>query len=442
MSVPSFESLRHGQSAVAVVGLGYVGLPLAVAFARHFKVIGFDVNEARVRELAQGVDRTGEVEASALTSCTACFTCDPNELRSASVIIVAVPTPIDAHRNPDLSPVEAASRTVGRHLAPGTVVVYESTVYPGVTEEVCVPLLESASGLCFGRNFTVGYSPERINPGDRVHTLETVVKIVSGSDGPTLELLAAVYGTVVKAGVHRAPSIKVAEAAKVIENTQRDLNIALMNELSVIFDRVGIDTLEVLEAAGTKWNFLPFRPGLVGGHCIGVDPYYLTFKAEELGCHPQVILAGRRINDGMGKHVAETCVKLLIRQGRLVTAARVGILGFTFKENVPDLRNTRVIDVIRELREYGVEVLVHDPLADADEARREYGLSFVSLDALEGLAALILAVPHRRYAEEGLLKLAALRRRFVVPEKALLLDVKGFFSPAEADAEGVAYWRL
>lgn len=442
MSVPSFESLRNAQSPVAVVGLGYVGLPLAVAFARHFKVIGFDVNEARVRELARGVDRTGEVESAALTSCAASFTSDPEALRGASVIIVAVPTPIDAHRNPDLSPVEGASRTVGRHMSPGTVVVYESTVYPGVTEEVCVPLLEAASDLCFGRDFTVGYSPERINPGDRVHTLETVVKIVSGSDAPTLELLAAVYGTVVKAGIHRAPSIKVAEAAKVIENTQRDLNIALMNELSVIFDRVGIDTLEVLEAAGTKWNFLPFRPGLVGGHCIGVDPYYLTFKAEELGCHPQVILAGRRINDGMGKHVAETCVKLLIRQGRLVTAARVGILGFTFKENVPDLRNTRVIDVIRELREYGVEVLVHDPLADADEAQREYGLSFVSLDALEGLDALILTVPHSRYAEEGLLELAALRRRFAVPEKALLLDVKGFFSPDAAAAEGVAYWRL
>ena len=443
MSVlPSFDSFREGRSTVAVVGLGYVGLPLAVAFARHFKVIGFDVNEARVESLRAGTDRTGEIDAHVLGASTVRFTSDPASLKEAQVIIVAVPTPIDAHRNPDLSPVEKASRTVGRHLAGGSVVVYESTVYPGVTEEVCVPLLEAESGLRCGADFSVGYSPERINPGDRVHTLETVTKIVSGSDGPTLDLLAALYGTVVRAGVHRAPSIKVAEAAKVIENTQRDLNIALMNELSVIFDRIGIDTLDVLEAAGTKWNFLPFRPGLVGGHCIGVDPYYLTFKAEELGCHPQVILAGRRINDGMGKHVAETCVKLLIRQGRLVNAARVGILGFTFKENVPDLRNTRVIDVVRELEEYGVEVLVHDPLADAEEARREYGLVFTPLDALRNVDALILTVPHRRYADEGVLDLSALRDRFSTPERALLLDVKGYFSPSDVRQEGMAYWRL
>lgn len=442
MSVPSIASFRQGESAVAVVGLGYVGLPLAVAFARHFKVIGFDLNDRRVRELASGLDRTGEVTSEALKGCSARFTSDPAALREARAVIVAVPTPIDEHRNPDLSPVEGASRTVGRNLSEGTVVVYESTVYPGVTEEVCLPILEAESGLRCGIGFTMGYSPERINPGDKVHTLETIKKIVSGSDASTLDLLAELYGTVVKAGIHRAPSIKVAEAAKVIENTQRDLNIALMNELSIIFDRLGIDTLDVLEAAGTKWNFLPFRPGLVGGHCIGVDPYYLTFKAEELGCHPQVILAGRRINDEMGKHVAETCVKLLIRQGRLVNAARVGVLGFTFKENVPDLRNTRVIDVIRELREYGVEVLVHDPLADADEVRREYGLSFASLEALTELDALIVTVPHRAYAEQGVLALPALHARFAEPDKALLLDVKGHFSPAAVDAEGMAYWRL
>lgn len=442
MSVPSIASFRQGESAVAVVGLGYVGLPLAVAFARHFKVIGFDLNDRRVRELASGLDRTGEVTSEALKGCSARFTSDPAALREARAVIVAVPTPIDEHRNPDLSPVEGASRTVGRNLSEGTVVVYESTVYPGVTEEICLPILEAESGLRCGIGFTMGYSPERINPGDKVHTLETIKKIVSGSDAPTLDLLAELYGTVVKAGIHRAPSIKVAEAAKVIENTQRDLNIALMNELSIIFDRLGIDTLDVLEAAGTKWNFLPFRPGLVGGHCIGVDPYYLTFKAEELGCHPQVILAGRRINDEMGKHVAETCVKLLIRQGRLVNAARVGVLGFTFKENVPDLRNTRVIDVIRELREYGVEVLVHDPLADADEVRREYGLSFASLEALTELDALIVTVPHRAYAEQGVLALPALHARFAEPDKALLLDVKGYFSPAAVDAEGMAYWRL
>lgn len=442
MSVPSIASFRQGESAVALVGLGYVGLPLAVAFARHFKVIGFDLNDRRVRELASGLDRTGEVTSEALKGCSARFTSDPAALREARAVIVAVPTPIDEHRNPDLSPVEGASRTVGRNLSEGTVVVYESTVYPGVTEEICLPILEAESGLRCGIGFTMGYSPERINPGDKVHTLETIKKIVSGSDAPTLDLLAELYGTVVKAGIHRAPSIKVAEAAKVIENTQRDLNIALMNELSIIFDRLGIDTLDVLEAAGTKWNFLPFRPGLVGGHCIGVDPYYLTFKAEELGCHPQVILAGRRINDEMGKHVAETCVKLLIRQGRLVNAARVGVLGFTFKENVPDLRNTRVIDVIRELREYGVEVLVHDPLADADEVRREYGLSFASLEALTELDALIVTVPHRAYAEQGVLALPALHARFAEPDKALLLDVKGHFSPAAVDAEGMAYWRL
>lgn len=442
MSVPSIASFRQGESAVAVVGLGYVGLPLAVAFARHFKVIGFDLNDRRVRELASGLDRTGEVTSEALKGCSARFTSDPAALREARAVIVAVPTPIDEHRNPDLSPVEGASRTVGRNLSEGTVVVYESTVYPGVTEEICLPILEAESGLRCGIGFTMGYSPERINPGDKVHTLETIKKIVSGSDASTLDLLAELYGTVVKAGIHRAPSIKVAEAAKVIENTQRDLNIALMNELSIIFDRLGIDTLDVLEAAGTKWNFLPFRPGLVGGHCIGVDPYYLTFKAEELGCHPQVILAGRRINDEMGKHVAETCVKLLIRQGRLVNAARVGVLGFTFKENVPDLRNTRVIDVIRELREYGVEVLVHDPLADADEVRREYGLSFASLEALTELDALIVTVPHRTYAEQGVLALPALHARFAEPDKALLLDVKGHFSPAAVDAEGMAYWRL
>ena len=442
MSVPSIASFRQGESAVAVIGLGYVGLPLAVAFARHFKVIGFDLNDRRVRELASGLDRTGEVTSEALKGCSARFTSDPAALREARAVIVAVPTPIDEHRNPDLSPVEGASRTVGRNLSEGTVVVYESTVYPGVTEEICLPILEAESGLRCGIGFTMGYSPERINPGDKVHTLETIKKIVSGSDASTLDLLAELYGTVVKAGIHRAPSIKVAEAAKVIENTQRDLNIALMNELSIIFDRLGIDTLDVLEAAGTKWNFLPFRPGLVGGHCIGVDPYYLTFKAEELGCHPQVILAGRRINDEMGKHVAETCVKLLIRQGRLVNAARVGVLGFTFKENVPDLRNTRVIDVIRELREYGVEVLVHDPLADADEVRREYGLSFASLEALTELDALIVTVPHRAYAEQGVLALPALHARFAEPDKALLLDVKGHFSPAAVDAEGMAYWRL
>lgn len=437
-----FESLSERRKPLAVVGLGYVGLPLAVAFSHHFDVVGFDISERRIEELKSGHDHTREVPEDRLQAAKIRFSTDPAVLRDCAVIIVAVPTPIDSHHSPDLTPVVGSSNTVGSNMSKGVVVCYESTVYPGLTEEICVPIMEKNSGLKFGRDFTVGYSPERINPGDKVHKLETITKIVSGSDKPTADLLAKIYGTVVKAGIHRASSIKVAEAAKVIENTQRDLNIALMNELSIIFDRLGIDTLDVLEAAGTKWNFLPFRPGLVGGHCIGVDPYYLTFKAEELGCHPQVILAGRRINDGMGKHVAETCVKLLIRQGRLVNAARVGILGFTFKENVPDLRNTRVIDVIRELQEYGVDVLVHDPLADAGEVRHEYGLSFAALDELANLDALILAVPHKAYAENGVLEPAALHARFAVPDKALLLDVKGCLSPSAVQAEGMAYWRL
>lgn len=440
--LPSLRDFQERRHPVAVVGLGYVGLPLAVAFARHCDVVGFDVNEARIAALAAGEDRTGETGREELAASTVRFTSNPELLRAARAIIVAVPTPIDAHRNPDLSPVIRASESVGRHLSPGSVVVYESTVYPGVTEEVCVPILEAQSGLKHGRDFAVGYSPERINPGDRVHTLESVVKIVSGDEAATLELLAGLYGLVVRAGVHRAGSIRVAEAAKVIENTQRDLNIALMNELSVIFDRLGIDTLEVLRAAGTKWNFLPFRPGLVGGHCIGVDPYYLTFKAEELGYHPQVILAGRRINDSMGKYVAEVCVKQLIRKQRLVNGARVGVLGFTFKEDVPDLRNTRVIDVVRELEEYGVTALVHDPLADAAEALREYGIVFQPLEALTALDAVILAVPHRVFEASGVLSLAGLRGRFADPAGALLLDVKGYFDAERVRAEGVTYWRL
>ena len=350
-----------------------------------------------------------------------------------------MPTPIDEHRSPDLTPVVGASHTVGRHMPKGCVVVYESTVYPGLTEEICVPILEQESGLTYGTDFTVGYSPERINPGDKVHTLETIKKIVSGSDQATANLLAQVYGSVVKAGIHRASSIKVAEAAKVIENTQRDLNIALMNELAIIFERLGIDTLEVLEAAGTKWNFLPFRPGLVGGHCIGVDPYYLTFKAEEMGFHPEVILAGRRTNDNMGKYVAECLVKRLIKNGNVVSGARVGILGFTFKENVPDLRNTRVVDVIRELKEYNVVPLVHDAEADPAEAMREYGQELVDLDQLRDLDAVLLAVSHKAYAA---LTPEDIKARCKDGNKAVLMDVKGFFDPQTMRAAGIDYWRL
>ena len=435
----TFQDIANRHASVAVVGLGYVGLPLAVALARHFSVIGFDISPVRIEELRQGRDRTGEVEPDALAASSVQFTADGQDLGKAKVIIVAVPTPIDEHRSPDLTPVEKASATVGKHMGKGAVVVYESTVYPGVTEDICVPILEKESGLTFGRDFTVGYSPERINPGDKVHTVDRIIKVVAGSDAKTLDLLASVYGAVISAGIHKAPSIKVAEAAKVIENTQRDLNIALMNELALIFDRLGIDTHDVLEAAGTKWNFLPFRPGLVGGHCIGVDPYYLTYKAEEAGHHPEVILAGRRINDSMGKYVAEKAVKMLIARDHRVSKARVGVFGLTFKENVPDLRNTRVIDICRELEEYGVTVLVHDPLADPAEARHEYGLTLTPLEEMRDLDAVILAVAHEAYASLDLPGLAA---RFAAPDKAVVLDVKGKWTPAEAKAAGILYWRL
>ena len=425
--------------SIAVVGLGYVGLPLAVALARHFAVIGFDISEKRVAHLNQGKDATNEVAADVMATTTAVFTSDQARLGEASVIIVAVPTPVDDHKTPDLTPVVKACTTVGRNMAKGSIVVFESTVYPGVTEEECVPILEKESGLSFGQDFSVGYSPERINPGDRVHTLETVVKIVAGSDTATCDLLAAIYGTVVKAGIHKASSIKVAEAAKVIENTQRDLNIALMNELSVIFHNLGIDTLEVLEAAGTKWNFLPFRPGLVGGHCIGVDPYYLTYKAEETGYQPQVILAGRRINDSMGGYVARTAVKMMIQADRHVKGARVGVLGLTFKENVPDLRNSKVIDIITELQDFGVCVLVHDPLASPEEAREEYGVALQSMEDMVNLDALVLAVGHEAYAS---LKPEDLSSKFADKNAVVVLDVKGFWKRDIMQSLGHAYWRL
>ncbi|MBO4335253.1 MAG: nucleotide sugar dehydrogenase [Desulfovibrio sp.] len=434
----SFEDLAAKKKSVAVVGLGYVGLPLAVALSKHFDVIGFDIKEARVQALLDGHDSTNEVDDASLSQCTVHFSSHASDLARAGVIIVAVPTPIDSHRNPDLAPVIGASQTVGQHLSKGAIVCYESTVYPGVTEEICVPLLAKTSHLTFGRDFSVGYSPERINPGDKVHRLETICKIVSGSDTASLELLSRVYGSVVSAGIHRASSIKVAEAAKVIENTQRDINIALMNELAMIFNKMGIDTLEVLEAAGSKWNFLPFKPGLVGGHCIGVDPYYLTFKAEEIGCHPEVILAGRRINDSMGKYVAEMCVKRLIQAEKQVRGARIGILGFTFKENVPDTRNTRVIDIIKELQEYGISPLVYDPVADSDDAWREYSIRFCALCDLQKLDALILAVAHKDFAKLSLEQLAAMFSQ----KPAILMDIKGFFDKTACQKAGFDLWRL
>ncbi len=434
----TFDSIKSKETLVAVVGLGYVGLPLAVALGRHFRVLGFDISEKRIEELRTGYDRTAEVLETDFHEYLE-FTSDPARLKEAGVVIVAVPTPIDESRNPDLRPVVGASTVVGANLAKDAVVVYESTVYPGLTEDICVPILEKESGLKYGTEFSVGYSPERINPGDREHTLQTIVKVVAGNNDECADLLEKLYGTVVTAGTHRASSIKVAEAAKVIENTQRDLNIALMNELSMIFDRLDIDTLDVLEAAGTKWNFLPFRPGLVGGHCIGVDPYYLTTKAEEIGFHPQVILAGRKINDSMGKFLAETTVKQMINAGSMVKNSRVGIMGLTFKENVPDLRNTKVVDVVDELRSFGVNVLVHDPLADPEESREEYGLDTVSMDDLHDLEALILAVSHDEYRE---FDPDAIKALFRDPEKAIVVDVKGFFDRKTLADAGIAHWRL
>src|SRR3989440_4657432 len=384
-------------SIVAIVGLGYVGLPLAVAFGKAFRTIGFDLSAEKVENYRRYIDPTGEVSGEDLRAAAELtVTTDPAQLAAADIIVVAVPTPVDAVRRPDFGPLVSSSATVGKHMKNGATVVYESTVYPGATEEVCIPVLERNSGMKWLTDFNVGYSPERINPGDKEHRLETIVKVVAGDTAQTLEQVAKLYGAVVAAGVYRASSIKVAEAAKVIENTQRDLNIALVNELSIIFHQLGIDTLEVLQAAGTKWNFLPFRPGLVGGHCIGVDPYYLTYKAEQAGYHPEVILAGRRINDGMGRYIAQETVKLMIQRGNQVRGASVNVLGLAFKENVPDLRNSRVIDIIEELKSCGLNVAVHDPIVDPQEAKREYGVDLVPWEQLPVADALILAVAHDR----------------------------------------------
>lgn len=422
---------------IAVIGLGYVGLPVALAFARKFDhVVGFDINEERVRELRGGHDRTNEVEDADLAETSLKITADLADLAGCTLHVVTVPTPIDGNRQPDLRPVVAASKTVGSVLEKGACVIYESTVYPGVTEEVCGPILEEVSGLRCGVDFTLGYSPERINPGDKVHTLERIVKVVSGQDAPTLERVAGLYEAIIEAGVHRAESIKVAEAAKVIENTQRDLNIALMNELALIFDKMGIRTKDVLAAAGTKWNFLPFTPGLVGGHCIGVDPYYLTAKAEALGYHPEVILAGRRINDGMGAYVAQRAVKMLIQRDRPVKGARIGVLGLTFKEDVPDLRNSRVPDVLEELHAFGVTTLVHDPEADPAEAMHEYGVELVDWDALRDLDGVVLAVSHRAYLEMDVERLLG-----VVDSGGVVVDVKSALDPAAVPAQ-YGYWSL
>ena len=427
----------EARQRIAVVGLGYVGLPVAVAFGKLGPVIGFDINKAKVDELRLGEDRTGEVSKTDLLNAQVTFTDDPSTLKAADFIIVAVPTPINAALQPDLTALMRASELIGTHLKAGTIVVYESTVYPGATEEICGPILARCSGLRCGKDFTLGYSPERINPGDKEHTFERVVKVVAGMDADTLEAVAQTYAKVVTAGVHRAPSIKVAEAAKVIENTQRDLNIALMNELTMIFHRLGIDTAAVLEAAGTKWNFLRFTPGLVGGHCIGVDPYYLTTKAESVGYHPQVILAGRRINNGMGVYVAEQTVKSLSRRGTPAAGARVAVLGLTFKEDVPDVRNSRVSDIVAELRQYGIDVVVHDPLIESADAEREYGICLATWESLKDFDGIVLAVPHRAYREMG----SATLLRILKGNGGIVMDVKGLLDPRSLPS-GISYWRL
>lgn len=436
-----YQQLLDKKTSLAVIGLGYVGMPIAVAFARKIKVIGYDLNEEKIKTYKSGIDPTREVGDENIRATSVEFTSDEARLREAKFHIVAVPTPVNADHTPDLRPVEGASAILGRNLSRGSIVVFESTVYPGVTEEVCVPILERESGLKCGVDFKVGYSPERINPGDKVHRLETIVKIVSGMDDETLDNVARVYELVVDAGVYRAESIQVAEAAKVIENSQRDINIAFMNELSVIFDKMGIDTQAVLEAAGTKWNFLNFRPGLVGGHCIGVDPYYLTYRADQMGYHSQVILSGRRINDSMGKHVAEQTVKKLIAADVPVRTARVAILGLTFKENCPDTRNTKVIDIVNELREYGIHPVISDPQADAAGALHEYGVELAGLETIRDMDAVILAVAHREFSGMSMAELDKLFKDGPNGKK-VLVDIKGLLNRREYESAGYIYWRL
>lgn len=434
-----YEKIKNQEESLSLVGLGYVGMPIAVEFAkRGVKVIGFDLNEAKIETYKSGIDPTNEVGDDVIKNTTIEFTANEEDLKRAKFHIVAVPTPVNSDHTPDLTPIEGASKILGRNLIKGSIVVFESTVYPGVTEEICAPILEHESGLKCGVDFKIGYSPERINPGDKINRLSTIKKIVSGMDKDTLDTVAKVYQIVVDAGVYRAESIKVAEAAKVIENSQRDINIAFMNELSIIFNKMGIDTKSVLEAAGTKWNFLKFYPGLVGGHCIGVDPYYLTYKAEELGYHSQIILSGRRINDDMGKYVAENVVKNLIAADKSVKYAKVAILGFTFKENCPDTRNTKIIDIVKELNEYGIYPMITDPTADAVEAKRLYNVDFVTMDSIIDMDAVVLAVAHTEFASLSISQID----HFFGEGKKVLLDLKGMLDRKEFESAGYSYWRL
>ncbi len=436
-----FDDLTSRRAKLAVVGLGYVGLPIAVEFAKKLDVIGFDTDVGKVEKLRRGVDPTDEVGARALGETGAVFTADPALLRAASFFVIAVPTPINTDKTPDLAPVVSASQIVGDCLRKGAVVVYESTVYPGVTEEVCLPILEQRSGLRCGVDFKIGYSPERINPGDRVHRLPTIRKIVSGMDEETLDTVASVYALIITAGVYRASSIKVAEAAKVVENSQRDINIAFINEMAMVFDRIGIDTNDVIDAMNTKWNALGFRPGLVGGHCIGVDPYYFIYEAEKLGYHSQIVLSGRKVNDGMGMFVADAAIKKMILAGKTVKSARVAIFGMTFKENCPDVRNSKVYDIIQRLREYGVDPLVIDPVADPEETQSVYGITLTPISAIFGADCLIFAVAHQQFRD---LTWAQIDQCFEgCPARCrVLLDVKGMFRPDDLKSRGYAWWRL
>ncbi|HAQ39739.1 MAG TPA: nucleotide sugar dehydrogenase [Clostridiales bacterium] len=436
-----YEKIKNKEEKISLIGLGYVGMPIAVSFAKKADVIGYDISKEKVELYKKGIDPTKEVGDEIIEQTTVEFTADETKLKEAKFHIVAVPTPVNADHTPDLRPVESACRTVGRNLSKGAIVVFESTVYPGVTEDICIPILENESGMKCGKDFKVGYSPERINPGDKVHRLETIVKIVSGMDEESLDIIAKVYEIVVNAGVHRAESIKVAEAAKVIENSQRDINIAFMNELSIIFNKMGIDTKAVLKAAATKWNFLNFSPGLVGGHCIGVDPYYLTYKAEQLGYHSQIILSGRRINDDMGKYVSENLIKNLIKAEVPVKDAKVAILGFTFKENCPDTRNTRVIDIVNELKEYGITPTITDPEADAAVAKHEYGIVLKSFDDIKGMDALVIAVAHNqflKFTQEDFNKMF----KDGSNKNKVILDVKGILCKEEYGTAGYKYWSL
>jgi UDP-N-acetyl-D-galactosamine dehydrogenase len=434
-----YEEIVNRQKKIAVIGLGYVGLPIAVAFARKTEVIGFDVSQSKIEAYRSGIDATGDVGNDVLKATTAYFTSDERKLGEASFYIVAVPTPVQGGNVPDLKYLQGASQTVGRNLAKGSIVVFESTVYPGVTEEICVPILEAESGLTCGVDFKIGYSPERINPGDKVHRLENITKIVSGMDEETLDIVARTYGLIIEAGVYRAESIKVAEAAKVIENAQRDINIAFMNELSMLFNNMGINTKAVLQAAGTKWNFLPFTPGLVGGHCIGIDPYYLTYKAEDTGYHSKIILAGRHINDGMGKYVAQQIIKKLVKQKENINTAKIGFLGLSYKENSTDIRNTKVTDIIHELEEYGMTTLVADPNVDKHQVHAEYGIELTELDDLQGLNVVVVAVPHSQFAQ---MDVKDFDKLFHTGRRKLIIDIKGMYDKREFERNGYDYWSL